>query len=406
MSQHSDVAIIGGGIIGLTSAYFLAKAGLSVSVFDRADFGTEASWAGAGIIPPGNPDRAAAPIDRLRGIGSVRFAEFSEELRRLTRIDNGYRRCGGVEFLQTYEADVVDLWREEGIAFELLDAKRYAEVEPAVSPIWGIPYHLPGCAQVRNPWHMRALVAACESAGVKMYPHIHAASSFETTNQRVTGLRVSRAAEGEGPIPESLCRADRYLIAAGAWSADYLDFLGQKANPPYESSQFVVWDSEHGTSWVYPVRGQIVLLKTEPSLLRGVVMVGKRYLVPRGDGHVLVGSTEDNPGWFEKGNTADGVADLLNFAKQTVTRLGTAEVVKCWSGLRPGSPDGLPFIGPVPGWDNVFVAAGHFRAGVQLSIGTAQAVTELLTGQPTCVPLEAFALQRTPDVNLKQAFRS
>ncbi len=74
--------------------------------------------------------------------------------------------------------------------------------------------------------------------------------------------------------------------------------------------------------------------------------------------------------------------------------------------MRPGSPDGLPFIGPVPGTDNVFVAAGHFRAGVQLSIGTAQAITELLSGQPTCVPLEAFALDRKPEVNAKSAFRS
>lgn len=406
MSSHPDVAIIGGGIVGLTSAYFLAKAGLSVSVFDRADFGTEASWAGAGILPPGNPGRAATPADRLRAIGSVRFPDFSAELRDLTGIDNGYRRCGGVEFLQAHEADVVDLWRDEGIECELLDAKRYAEVEPAVSPVWGIAYHLPGCAQVRNPWHMRALVAACAKVGVTLYPRIEAAG-FEASGNRVTGLRVARTAtDGANAIPEGVCRAARFLVAAGAWSADFLDFLAANARPPYESSQFIVWDSEHGTSWVYPVRGQIVLLKTEPSLLRGVVMVGKRYLVPRGDGHVLVGSTEDNPGWFEKGNTADGVAELLAFARQTVTRLGTAEVVKCWSGLRPGSPDGLPYIGPVPGWENAFVAAGHFRAGVQLSIGTAQAITELLTGQPTCVPLEAFALNRLPDVNVKQAFRS
>jgi glycine oxidase len=406
MSSHPDVAIIGGGIVGLSSAYFLARAGLSVSVFDRADFGTEASWAGAGILPPGNPERAATPADRLRAIGSVRFPEFSAELKAATGIDNGYRRCGGVEFLQAHEADVIDLWAAEGIEFELLDAKRYAEVEPAVSPVWGIPYHLPGCAQVRNPWHMRALVAACGKVGVKLYPHIEAAG-FETSGNRVTGLRVARAAnEGADAIPEGVCRAGRFLIAAGAWSADFLDFLAANASPPYESSQFIVWDSEHGTSWVYPVRGQIVLLKTEPSLLRGVVMVGKRYLVPRGDGHVLVGSTEDNPGWFEKGNTAAGVSELLAFARQTVTRLGTAEVVKCWSGLRPGSPDGLPYIGAVPGWENAFVASGHFRAGVQLSIGTAQAITELLTGQPTCVPQAAFALNRLPEVNLKQAFRS
>ena len=86
--------------------------------------------------------------------------------------------------------------------------------------------------------------------------------------------------------------------------------------------------------------------------------------------------------------------------------LASAVLVKCWSGLRPATPDGLPFIGPVPGWDNVFVATGHFRAGVQLSIGTAQAVAELFTGKPTCVPLDAFAVDRKPAAGGKTAFRS
>src|SRR5438874_9227375 len=99
MAQHPDVVVVGGGIVGLTSAYFLAKAGLTVEVLDRSDLGREASWAGAGIIPPGNPERAATPIDRLRAIGSMSFPGLSEELRDLTGIDNGYRRSGGVEFL-------------------------------------------------------------------------------------------------------------------------------------------------------------------------------------------------------------------------------------------------------------------------------------------------------------------
>lgn len=110
MATHPDVVVIGGGIIGLSSAYFLTKAGLRVEVLDRADLGTEASWAGAGIIPPGNSDRAATPIDKLRAIGSARFPEFSAELRDLSGIDNGYRRCGGIEFLQLEDEYVQPLW--------------------------------------------------------------------------------------------------------------------------------------------------------------------------------------------------------------------------------------------------------------------------------------------------------
>src|SRR5262245_51229461 len=136
MAKHPDVAVVGGGIIGLTCAYFLAKEGLSVEVFDRGDLGKEASWAGAGIIPPGNPIRAATPIDRLRAIGSMRFPGFSAELRELTGIDNEYLRCGGIEFLEESEiGDVLELWENEGIAFERLTRDGLRSSEPSVEDV-------------------------------------------------------------------------------------------------------------------------------------------------------------------------------------------------------------------------------------------------------------------------------
>lgn len=358
-----DVAVIGGGIIGLTSAYFLARAGLSVAVYDRADFGTEASWAGAGIIPPGDPERAATPIDVLRGIGSRRFPDFSAELRDLTGIDNGYRRCGAFEFLTPEDEAVPELWRAEGIAFERLTLTEAKRLEP-LGDIDGEPYLLPACAQVRNPRHLRALVAACARAGVQLHPHTGVTRSDTTL----------RTAGGEAVT------AGRYLLTAGAWT----EALARTG--------------------VYPVRGQIALLRGE-SCSR-VLMLGKRYLVPRGDGLTLVGSTEEPEAGFEKRTTPAGVDGLLAFARHAVPVLARASLESSWAGLRPGSPDGLPFIGPVPGWDDVFVAAGHFRAGVQLSVGTAQAVAELLTGQPPCVDLRAFALDRTPGASAPSAFRS
>jgi len=369
MANHPDVAIIGGGIIGFTCAYFLAKAGLSVEVFDRGDFGKEASWAGAGILPPGNPERAATPIDRLRAIGSIRYPAFSQELCELTGIDNGYLRCGAIEFLDVQEADdVLPLWASEGIAFERLSREAVRECEPALAEIPGDPYLLPGCAQVRNPRQLQALIAACERIGVKLSPNTPVASVLSERSR-----------------PN---RADRVLIAAGPWS-----------------ESFLTTQQERGPG-VHPVRGQIVLLKTPERVISRVLMLGKRYLVPRADGHVLIGSTEEPEARFEKGNTPEAVADLIGLAVRTVPALASAELVKCWSGLRPGSPDGLPFIGAVPGWDNVYVATGHFRAGVQLSVGTAQVITELFTGKPTCVPLEAFAVDRKPHSGAKAAFRS
>jgi glycine oxidase len=383
MAKHPDVAIVGGGIIGLSCAYFLARAGLSVEVFDRGDLGKEASWAGAGIIPPGNPHGAATPIDRLRAIGSMRFPGFSDELRELTGIDNGYLRCGAIEFLDDEEEvrEVTDLWETEGIAFEKLSRDALRSYEPALADVPGEAYLLPGCAQVRNPRHLRALIAACKKAGVRLHEQkkIHAWVAHDSDSpRRVTGVCSAHTEYPTG----------RVLIAAGPWSERLLT-EGDQAGPG-----------------VHPVRGQIVLLKTPERLFIRVLMFGKRYLVPRADGHVLVGSTEELVPFFEKANTAEAVADLLALATRAVPALASAELVKCWSGLRPATPDGLPFIGPVPGWDNVFVATGHFRAGVQLSIGTGQAITELFTGKPTCVPLEAFAVDRKPAAGGKTAFRS
>lgn len=377
MTKHPDVAIIGGGIIGLTSAYFLAKAGLSVEVFDRGDFGKEASWAGAGILPPGNVNGAATPIDKLRAIGSTRFPEFSQELRELTGLDNGYLRCGGIEFIDEDPTEILDLWRAEGIVFDRIPRAMRETLMPGIGDVGGEPYLLPDCAQVRNPRHLQALIAACEQVGVTLRPRTEFTSYPPTWGEDPkTGQMGFREWNG------------RRLITAGAWSNGLLTNIGERG------------------PGVHPVRGQIVLLKTPERILNRVLMIGKRYLVPRADGHILVGSTEEPEAGFEKGNTAEAVAGLIGFAIRTVPALASAELVKCWSGLRPGSPDGLPFIGPVPGWNNVFVATGHFRAGVQLSIGTAQLITELFTGQPTCVPLEAFAVDRKPHSSGKSAFRS
>jgi glycine oxidase len=370
---HPDVAIIGGGIIGLTSAYFLARAGVSIAVYDRGDLGREASWAGAGILPPGNPARAATSADKLRGIGSERFPHFSAELRERTGIDNGYRRCGAIEFLTSEDADVPGVWAAEEIAFERLTLAEAKKLEP-LGVVEGEAYLLPNCAQVRNPWHLRALVAACERIGVQLHTN-SAVEAWEGTRDRIEAIRFTSGAR---------VSAGRFVLAAGAWSEKLLGALGHHPH-------------------VHPVRGQIALLRGEgPSR---VLMLGNRYLVPRGDGLTLVGSTEEPEVGFEKRTTPEGIAELLAFAARTVPVLGSAKLETSWAGLRPGSPDGLPFIGPVPGWDNVYVAAGHFRAGVQLSIGTAQALCELLTGQPVSVPLDAFALDRTPSAT-RSAFRS
>jgi glycine oxidase len=380
MAKHPDVLVIGGGIIGLTSAYFLAKAGLSVEVLDRGDLGREASWAGAGIIPPGNPELAATPIDKLRAIGSARFPALSAELRERTGIENGYLRCGGIEFQSPEDADVLPVWAGEGIRHERLTEGGLRRLEPAVGASQGDPYLLPDCAQVRNPWHLRALIAACRTAGVVLRPHTEVSAFYSPV-----GCVESVLTRQDDEIPTH----HAVLIATGAWAKELLTGPNRVPPPP-----------------VYPVRGQIVLFRPPTPVLTRVLMFGKRYLVPRSDGRVLVGSTEEPEAGFENATTPDAIRGLTDFACSVVPALRDAPVEKCWAGLRPGSPDGMPFIGTVHGYGNVFAAVGHFRAGVQLSIGTAELVRDLITGKPPAIPADAFRLDRKPDLTARPAFRS
>lgn len=366
MTEHPDVLILGGGIVGLSTAWFLAETGARVEIVDKGDFGRAASWAGAGILSPANPVRAQTALDRLRAHSWTLFPSLSRTLREETGIDNGYLVCGGLELFTGADEDSSDEWRGEGIVFEELSRdelhRRYPDLSPAVQR--GIL--LPDMAQLRNPRHLKALQVACSVRGVFLRP----------------GCPVHRLVREGGRIEsvetdQGRLTAGRYLLAAGAWSEALLEQLGWRLG-------------------IRPVRGQIALLNTGEPGVRPLLLRGKRYLVPRGDGRVLVGSTEEDVG-FKAHTTAIAIADLLQLAASLVPHLAHANVERCWAGLRPGSPDGKPFLGAVPGLDNLFVAAGHFRAGIQLSPATALVMKQLLLGEKPTIPLEDFRLDRPLD---------
>jgi glycine oxidase len=363
MSQHPDVLILGGGVIGLTVAYSLARENIKVEVVDRGDFGQEASWAGAGIIPPGNSASAHTPFDRLRALSSEAFPALSRELRERTGIDNGYVRCGGLVIPEDHEDADDQEWRGEGIRCEELTESEVRRLEPSLAAGSLRALHLPDTAQLRNPRHIRALVAACASCGVLLRQGCPAVG-FERQGERIGAVITVGGRMSAG------C----YVITSGAWSDTLLEQVGWRPG-------------------IRPVRGQIALLNTGVPLFRRVLMHGKRYLVPRPDGRVLIGATEEDAG-FDKRTTAVAIRDLLDFGIGLVPRLADAPLERTWAGLRPGSPDGLPYLGRVPGLDNLYVAAGHFRAGIQLSPGTGTVMAELILGRPPTVPLESFRLDR------------
>jgi glycine oxidase len=141
------------------------------------------------------------------------------------------------------------------------------------------------------------------------------------------------------------------------------------------------------------VRGQMVLLSQVPRLVSHVLQLGPRYLVPRSDGRILIGATEERVG-FLKSNTALAVSDLIAFGTSLVPALADARFERAWSGLRPGSASGLPYLGQVGRYENLFIAAGHFRSGLQMSPGTGRLLRQSLLEQETEFPLEPFSCHR------------
>jgi glycine oxidase len=368
MAQHADVLIIGGGVIGLTTAWFLSHEGASVVVVEQGEVGQQASWAGAGIIPPGDPARARSPIDLLRAHSAAMYPGISQQLREQTGIDNGFLVCGGIELPDPDEPGrdlPTEEWHSEGISFELLDRAGLHRLQPDLAADLDRGAFLPGMAQVRNPRHVKALHAGCVAGGVRFE------TGWPVKRLLLDGNRAL-AVEGE----RGRLSARQFLLAAGAWTEALLRDLG--------------W-----APGIRPIRGQIVLLNTGREGVRPLLLQGKRYLVPRRDGRILAGSTEEDVG-FDTRTTKEGIGGLLAFAHRLVPSLTQAEVERTWSGLRPGSPDGLPYLGRIPGWDNLHISAGHFRAGLQLSPGTGLVMAQHLLGQPTLLSLEPFRLDRPP----------
>lgn len=365
----SDVMIIGGGVIGLSLARELAEQGRSVTLVERGALGREASWAGAGILPAARWDSADSPCEQIAGLSQQMHQEWARQLREETGIETGYRAPGEL-FLAFRPEEVAQLqdwfadWQRLLLEPQHVPPAKLTEWEPVLTGEQpAAAAFLPKSGQLRNPWHLRALVASCHRRGVRFLlgTEIH---DFDVAEQRVQAA----LSDGERLV------ADQFCLATGAWSGQLAQRLRLRLA-------------------IKPIRGQIALLRQDVETFSRVINVGHCYLVPRSDGRVLVGATMEDVG-FHRRTTVDGIASLLALAQQLVPSLARAELEQSWAGLRPGTIDGLPYLGPLPGFENLFVAAGHFRSGLQLSTGTARVMAQLMTNKAPAISLDAFRVDR------------
>ncbi|MGA0039290.1 MAG: glycine oxidase ThiO [Pirellulales bacterium] len=368
-----DVGIIGSGIIGLSLARELASRGLSTRVLTREPASETTSWAASGIFPPAPDWPTAGPADRLTTLSDRLHWQWHEELLEETGIDNGLAACGGL-YLAVDEAGAArlrteaDAWRSRGCDLAWLSNDDIRRAEPGLAPaatsgLFSGAYLLPAESQIRPPRHLKALLESCRQRGVEI-----------VSDTSVTAIDCD---QGRISIVHSLTgdhTAGMWVLAGGAWSAIFAEVFGRAVVPR-------------------PVRGQIALLRQSSPSLSRIVNVGLEYLVPRPDGRVLVGSTLEDAG-FDLGTTEPAIQRMLQFARRLVPELTQADVEKTWSGMRPGSPDGLPWIGRSPNVSNGFVATGHFRAGWHQSPGTARLLADLMTGATPPIDPTPYAVDR------------
>jgi glycine oxidase len=370
-SATADVVVVGGGVIGLASAWRLAQRGSNVVVVDPQP-GGGASGVAAGMLAPVTEARIGeGPLLRLNLASWARWPAFAAEVEDASSAAIGYRADGTLVVAldaddRTALDDLADRHRVMGLEVTPLRGREVRQLEPGLAP--GVRSGFVAAAE--RSVDPLALVAALRTAGASAGVTFVAASVEQITTSsagdRVIGVVLDAGSDGAQP-PERIA-AGTVVLAAGCWSGR-IDGLPTDARPP-----------------VRPVKGQILTLRQSTGellvtrTLRGLVHGFSIYLVPRADGRLVVGATVEERGW-DTTATAGGAYELLRDALALAPGLDDAELVAVRSGLRPGSPDDLPIIGPglVEG---LVVATGHHRNGVLLTPITAEAVTAAAIGEP------------------------
>lgn len=355
----SDVIVVGGGLIGMLVARELTLAGVAVTLVERGELGHEASWAGGGILSPLYPWRYPDAVNRLSYWSQGYFPRLAAQLAEETGIDPEWTQSGLVA-LEPCSDDVIAWAKRWGSAVECLQPSMLAQLEPQLAAQHQRVQWWPGIAQIRNPRLTKALSRGLALAGVTL-----------RTGEAVTGL-VSEAGRVRGVrTPRERLYADAVVVAAGAWSGELLGPLAAE------------WGIE-------PVRGQMLLFRAPSDLVRHIMLREGHYLVPRRDGRVLAGSTVEYVG-FDRTTTAEARRDLHAAALALVPALADYAVERHWAGLRPGSREGIPLIGPHPEQAGLYMNVGHFRNGVVIGPASARLLVDILLKRAPVVDPRPYA---------------
>jgi glycine oxidase len=372
MSRH--LVVIGAGAVGLSIAWRASRDGIRTTIVDRGSIGRGTTWASAGMLPYANIETARHPLDRLAAVGHALHFEWQPELIEQSGIDYELERNGTLHLAESRVDKAALSGLEQHALDESIPAKRLslealAQLIPDFAQTGEFRGNrdallFPQDAQLRPPRFTEALSAACEKNGVAVVTDAGDVA-LTTVGRRVTSAKTANC---------GCFDADDFVVAAGTWTGELLRPLGIEI-------RFI------------PIRGQIVFYQLPRRAFPVTIYEGGNYLVSRRDGALLIGSTLEDVG-FDVNTTDEALAALRGFGSRYVPEVGRRKPDLAWAGLRPGTFDGFPYIGPATEYENLMVAAGHFRSGIQLAPVTAHAVCALLDGREPQFDLSPFRPSR------------
>lgn len=361
MAKQQQVVIVGGGVIGLLTAYNLASEGQAVTLLERGGLGQESSWAGGGIVSPLYPWRYSQAVTALAHWSQDFYPQLAQRLFAATGVDPEVHTTGLYWLDLDDEADALAWAAREGRPLSKVDVSAAHDAVPVLGGGYAQAIYMADVANVRNPRLVKSLKAALLALpNVTIYEQCDV-SGFVLGDGRVVGVNTAT-----GQV-----LGDQVVLAAGAWSGQLLGTLG--LGLPVE-----------------PVKGQMILYKCASDFLSSMVLAKGRYAIPRRDGHILIGSTLEHEG-FDKTPTDIALESLKASAVELIPALADAEVVGHWAGLRPGSPEGIPFIGEVPGFKGLWLNCGHYRNGLVLAPASCQLFTDLLLARAPIIDPAPYA---------------